>query len=186
LTATVKGNQIKITKEYITGIYGKDSIERLSGHIDAEYAELISQPVLDAARAPEEAFVQLLNAVHIVYGRSDYKVMREIGRYLAKQSISKFYRIFIQFGDPMFVVQRSGSFWRTIHNTGSMKFEAAGAKKARGRLYEFPFPSKAFCSMLLGYFEGVIEMSGRKAVSSCETKCMVDGTGYCEYEVEWE
>ncbi|MFH1415361.1 MAG: hypothetical protein ABIH89_04695 [Elusimicrobiota bacterium] len=144
MIATVKGNQIKITREYITGRSGDNAMERLSGHMNIEYAELVRQPVLDAARAPEEAFIQLLTAVHIVYGSSDYAVCREIGRNLAKESISKFYRIFIKFGDPMFVVQRSGNFWKTIHNTGNLKFEPAGDKKARGRLSEFPFHNKAF------------------------------------------
>ncbi|MFH1415360.1 MAG: V4R domain-containing protein [Elusimicrobiota bacterium] len=40
-------------------------------------------------------------------------------------------------------------------------------------------------SLLLGYFEGVIEMPGKKAVLSRETKCAAAGAGYCEYEVEW-
>ncbi|MCP4652656.1 MAG: hypothetical protein GY858_04655 [Candidatus Omnitrophica bacterium] len=186
MDATVKGNQIKITIDFLKENFGDNALDKLFVHMDQRIKRILSRPILDISRIPETAFSQLIVTAEKVFGSKNYRLSRDIGHYLAHKSVPKFYQIFIKLGDPFFVIKRSQSFWKTIHNTGTLVFEATGPNSTTGQFKDFACPQKEFCSLLLGYFGAVCEMCGYTPISVVETKCICEGDDFCEFAISWK
>ena len=105
---------------------------------------------------------------------------------MAKEIVPKFYMVYIQFGNPSFVVSRAAQFWRLIHDTGDLYVMPVGADALTARLMNKVYPHKAFCAGLIGFCQGVLELSGAKEVSIEEVKCAARGADCCEFEASWK
>lgn len=186
MEALVKGNQIKIAKEFILQKFGADAVDRVLRHLDEKSKQVVSKRNLDAGREPEEAFMAYVAAVEKAFGKGDYQLCREMGIYLAKESMPKFYRIFMKLGDPLFIIKRASQVWSQIHNTGRLEVAAVSEKSASARLIDFKFSNKAFCAMLQGFFQGTLELCGSGNIFMREVNCITEGAEFCEFIGSWE
>lgn len=184
-TPSIKGQSFNILKKFVAERCGDQALVKVFQHLEAGDRELISTVILDISWQPEQSFLNFLNTVDKVLGRGDYALCRKIGIYSAKESVSKFYKIFIRFGDPGFVIEHAGNFWSQIHNHGRLEVRKSSPVSALATVYDFKIPHKAFCHYLEGYFQGVLEMSGAKNILITEIKCVCDGDDCCEFAGEW-
>jgi len=185
-TPCIKGQSYNLLKKYIIEKLGADAWQKILQEINSRDREIASKVILDVSWQPEKPFLNLLNASEKKFGRDDYKLCRSIGNYSAKEGVSRFYKIFIRFGDPGYVIGRAANFWNQIHNHGRLEIRRTTPVSALGGLHGYKTPDKAFCHYLMGYCEGVLEMSGAKNISISEIRCVCDGNEYCEFIGEWK
>ncbi|MCP4652994.1 MAG: hypothetical protein GY858_06395 [Candidatus Omnitrophica bacterium] len=186
MQACIKGNQFLLVKAHITTVFGNDAfnnvLEQMPQHCAASFKKMINS----SSWVPEEAFVELLATADKVLGKGDYKLCEELGSILAKVGIPKFYKIFIQFGNPSFVIQRAPRFWKQLHNTGRLEVIATAKTSVIGRLVDKSHPHKAFCASLIGYFKATLELCGATNISVEELECVCNGNSCCEFAASWK
>ena len=163
----IKGQSYNLLKKYADEKFGADAWQETIQGISSQSREAASKTILDVSWQPEKSFLDLLNALEEKFGRGGYK-------------------LFIKFGDPGYVIQHAVSFWNQIHNHGKLEVSRMTPVSALARLHGYKTPDRAFCNYLIGYFEGVLEMSGAKNISISEVRCVCDGNEYCEFIAEWK
>jgi len=182
----IKGQSYNLLKKYAGEKFGADAWQETIQGMNSKDREAASKIILDVSWQPEKSFLDLLNALEEKFGRGSYKLCRKIGSYSAKESVPRFYKLFIKFGDPAYVIRHAVSFWNQIHNHGKLEVSRTTPVSALARLHGYKTPDRAFCNYLMGYCEGVLEMSGAKNISISEVRCVCDGNEYCEFIGEWK
>ena len=184
---SIRGNLIIFAKEYLTTTFSPYAVDRIIWHMhDEEDIDILSKPILETVWQPQKTFVNFLATAERVYGEGDYELCRKIGLYLAKESIPKFYKIFIRFGNPHFVIRNASKFWQQVNNCGRFEVTLTSPKSCTACLSDFAFPHKAFCFTLVGYCQSTLEISGARNVSFNKTKCVTEGSSVCETIYTWE
>lgn len=183
---SIKGQNISLAKEYLEKTYGPDAVNKVLAVLSVDDRAILSKRIYTGFWEPEKSFVHLLDAADKVLGKGDYGVCFQCGHYSARQAIPKFFKIFIRFGDPLFVIKRGAAMWGQEHNHGRFEVSAQSDHSAVFRLHEYKTPSPAFCAGLRGYCVAVLEMCGAKNVSIVEKQCTCNGASYCEFEAAWE
>jgi predicted hydrocarbon binding protein len=186
MEAQVKGQTILAVKAYIEKKFGTDALSKIIEVMPADLKQVILKTIISGSWQQEKVFIGLLETAELLYGDKRYGLSRDIGLFSAKANISRFYKIFIHFGDPAFVIPRASRFWSQIHNTGQMIGEKISDKSGIARIKGYAFPTKAFCAYLGGYITAILEMSGASKISIKETKCILSGGDCCEFTAIWE
>ncbi len=185
MVPSIKGNQIILAKKFFTQRFGSDALDKILNAMSENNKTIIKKAISSANWEPEEAYIEFLSAADKVFGCGDNSIPFDCGYYLAKEGIPKIYKIFIRFGDPLFVIQRADRFWSQVHSTGRLSVTHTGPNAVIGRLEDKAYPHKAFCASLLGYFKGILELCGIKEGTFKELHCAAQGHGFCEYAITW-
>lgn len=182
---SIKGQNVKQAKEYLLKTFGQEAIAKVLEVLLPEDQEAMGKDYTNFWE-PELSYVHFLEAIEKVFGKGDYSVSFQSGYYSAHKGIPKFFKLFIRFGDPLFVIKRAAAIWGVVHNHGAFEVNGLSAKSAVARLIDYRTPSRAFCASLRGYCTAVLEISGARKVSIVEKQCVCDGGGYCEFDASWE
>lgn len=172
--------------KYINDKYGNDGFLKVLESLSPEDKEVITGKLNPVTLYPMKAYIGLLSAADKIFGKGDYALCGDIGRFEAGETFSGLYKVFLEVGNPQAVIRKASLAWRTLHDAGDLEIEQSNDKYVRGKITNFPDSHKAFCNVLLGYFSKVLEMSGAKNLDVKETKCRVNGDDCCEFELKWE
>lgn len=182
----VKGHQILLSKKYLTQKFGPQCFDTILEKMDSCDREILSKPIYTISWIPEETYAKFLASADTLFGQNYYQLCWEIGHYISRENIPKFFRFFIKFGDPAFVIRRAAQMWRQVHNNGNFEVKLTSPRSVLAYLRDKTFPHKAFCFSLMGYCQGVLELSGAKNVSIREVKCASEGGNVCVFEASWQ
>ena len=183
----VRGLSLTGAIKYIRQNFGENGLNRIMEELEANDTEIIMrEKIKSMSWYSKKAFNNLIKATDKIYGKGDYEICRKMGRFIAEETFSGLYKVFLEFGNPHVVISRASLAWRTLNDTGDLEVEKLSDKYLRGKIKGLYEPNKVFCFNLAGYFERVLEMSGAKNVKVKEIKCHCEGNEYCEYEIGWE
>lgn len=181
----VNGSLVGDIRKYLVEHHGPEAFDRVVGMLDEEDQNELRRLLTSMSWITEKSYANLAAAIDQAYGRGDFSLCRWIGSYQAKVSIPLFYKVFIRFGNPGFVLKRSSSLWSRMHDTGKMELVISDRNNATVRLSDKDYPHKAHCALVMGYCQAVMELSGARSVAVTETRCCCDGAPYCEYRGTW-
>jgi hypothetical protein len=109
--------------------------------------------------------------------------MVKIGKQQAKDDLSGIYKILVTFATIPYVIKHSAQFWKTYHETGQAKAVIVENKnECRFIVEQYPNLPERFREVILGYIEGVIELTGGKMVNV--KKAEANNNGW-EWFVTW-
>lgn len=182
----VKGHHIVFARQYLTETFGPEAFKETITQMDTPEQNSLSKIITSVSWIPEEVYVKFLVAADKLFGKGDFDLCRQIGYYLGKKTVPTLYKFFIKFGDPSFAIRRSTQFWQQLHNNGRLEIISGGPSSVTARLIDKTFPHKAFCASLIGYCQGILELSGAKNISIHEIQCASEGASHCEYVGNWE
>jgi uncharacterized protein (TIGR02265 family) len=171
--------------KYIKQNYGEEGFARVLESLSPEDRDVITGKLNPVTLYPMKAYISLLAAADKVFGKGDYALCSDIGRFEADETFSGLYKVFLEVGNPHAVIKKASLAWRTLHDAGDLEVEQTSDNYVKGKVTNFPDSHKAFCKVMLGYFGKVIEMSGAKNLDVKEIKCRVNGDDCCEFEVRW-
>ena len=172
--------------KYIKQHYAEEGYAKVLESLPPEDKDVVTGKLNPVTLYPMKAYISLLSAADKIFGKGDYALCSDIGRFEADETFSGLYKVFLEVGNPHAVIRKAGLAWRTLHDAGDLEIEQTNDKFVKGKVTNFPDSHKAFCNVMLGYFGKVIEMSGAKNLDVKETKCRVNGDDCCEFEVKWE
>lgn len=183
---SIKGNQVIFAKGYLTEKFGPDAFDKVIEQLDPQSREILTRPILHVGWIPEECFVKFLISIDNLFGKGNYELCYQIGYYLGEISIPQFYRMFLKFGDPLFLVQRAPHLWKQLHNNGRLEVIKVNSHSVIARLIDKAYPHKAFCFYAMGFSKKGLELTGAKHVTIEEVKCVNSGAEFCEFSVSWQ
>ncbi len=182
----IRGISLISSVKYITSNYGEGGFSRVIDSLEQEDKDVMRSKLNAMNWYPVKTYSAFLAAADRIFGKGDYAMCIDIGRYSAEDTFSGLYKVFLEMGNPHFVIRRGHIAWRTIVDTGELEVEQVGDKFAKVKITGFEGPTKPFCMKITGYFGKVLEMSGAKNVKIQETSCATENCPACEYQMEWE
>ncbi len=171
--------------KYLRNTYGEKGFQRIVDSLEPQDREVVMTKDQTLPWYPARAFMNLITAADKIFGTGDRSMCRLIGAFSANESFNGIYRVFIQFTNPRFVINRAALLWRMVYDSGNAEIEYIDNKKVIFRVKDFDSPDKSLCIEIGGYLERVIGMSGAKNVQLSEKQCRVSGGKFCEYEISW-
>jgi len=184
--SNIRGMALAAAVKYIKQTYGEEGFKKVVEAMEAGDREVMAGSLNPVNLYSMKAYNSFLDKADKLLGKGDYELCRQVGIFEARETFTGLYKVFLEVGNPHFVIKKAGLAWRTLHDAGDLEVEQTGDKYVRGKVSNFPDPHKAFCWDLVGYFEKVLEMSGAKNLDVKEIKCRCSGDDCCEFEVRWE
>ena len=185
----VKGGDVKSTLNYLIEKFGPDAPKKVIEQLSQEDRMLFTKPLLTSSWLPEKAFSDLLASADKIFGKGDYSLCYDIGRYNAHNTVPKLYSVFIRMGNPGIVLRSAAIFWRQIHSSGNLIVVEKTSNSAVAHLTDFYHPPRlgnpAFCYAMRGFITEVFEMTGATGRMD-EVQCGALGAPYCIFKGEWK
>lgn len=182
----VKGSAVNARVRFVREKWGEDGWRALRATLDpATRAALEGGGILPHAWFPYAGFIELNVAIDRMYGNGDLQLCYEMGRYGAEVNLPTLYRIFMRFGSPMYLFEKSARLWQVNYDSGRMVPVAEGRSEVRLRIEEFDDPHRAHCMSVLGWASRGLELTGAKLILADEGLCRTRGDEACEMSLKW-
>lgn len=185
----IKGSNFKSLLKYVVDMHGADGPDKVIAQLSPADQRLFDNTIYDGAWLPERVYADLSYATDQVFGRGDYSLCFDIGKYNAFNCVPKLYSLFIRMGSPAFVLKSASNFWRQTHSSGSLVIHEVASNSAIIHLndyYRGNHNNPSFCHGLRGYMSGVLELSGAKDVRMVEEQCGALGASHCIFKCVWK
>jgi hypothetical protein len=182
----VKGSAISARIRYIREKHGEDGLRAVLESLSPEDRAALEGRVLASAWVSYDLFVKLNVAADRKFGRGDYRVCYEMGKYSAEVNLPSIYKLFFRFGSPLFIFRKAARVWDVHYDSGRLVPMQDGPAAVRLRVEEFAQPHRAHCMSVLGWAVKSIELSGSTVTYAEEESCRLRGGTHCEFTLRWQ
>jgi hypothetical protein len=180
----VKGSAFRARMQYVEE-RGAEAAARLLAELDDETRPLARAGFLVNGWYPYAAFIEINRAIDKLFGKGDFALCRELGRYGCDVNLTTLYRVFFRLGSVAFILRRAAAAWRVNYDDGHLNVIEQGEGFVRFRLVGVPEPHRAHCLSVLGWITRAVELSGGKVQDVQET-CRASGQPECEMAIRWK
>ena len=166
--------------------WGSAGKERLLGECDGEMGRLIRRRIPSSSWIPFSYQVALYEAIDRTFGRGDYELCRDIGRFTADYELSTVHRLFMKVARLDVWLKTAGFMWRFYYSEGRLD-PVLESDHRRGdvSIREFHPISTAFCLDFAGWLERTVELAGAGPTRVEHGECLLDGADRCHFHAEW-
>jgi methyl-accepting chemotaxis protein len=185
-----RGIGLRARLDFVVDRYGQAALERVLQRLDPSEQSVLRGQLRDDGEYPTEVLMHLGDAIKDVVGGGKKEFLREMTAHRSRNfdmqpggDLHQYHRA----GDPGFAMRRMDLVMR--HNWGQgvisrvydlgerhIRLEIDHQKKQPRDRCEFNVP---------GWMDGAIEAAGG-IPNVKHTRCMHDGSPFCEYDVQWE
>ena len=186
----VKVTLVTSTMTYIRNTLGEPALRGILATMDSK--ELTAERgLLPSDRVLERTYHDLLvgagKALASTPGsRPPKEYFFEMGRFLAKDGVNKYYQSLIRMFDIKFMLTKSPHIWGLVHSHGMVKIEPVGKNGVYVYIVDYPWPCKEFCYMMRGYIWAVGELTKAEILGLEEQECVMEGAKWCKYFGRWK
>ncbi len=178
-----KGTNFNNLKSWIETRHGEDAWARVLAAMPGGDPVRL-QAIVAVGWYELELQNRLLHAAVDTIGGGDPQVLADYGRFDAERDLTGPQRLFLRFGNPAYVLEKAGDYWRRFYDPGEWKVlrEPDGAT---GTLAGFDAGDEIFCIPLTSYIGRMFELVGARDVRMQHTKCHARGDGSCVFVARW-
>ncbi len=130
------------------------------------------------------AQARLLATIDLVFGKGDYKLLREVGRFMALKDFPRVAKPVAMLLSPGLFVDMSVKIWRLYNSHGSWEV-LRGRREIQASRFRCPEHHPAFCEGTMGWVEGAMLFCGAIDVVATEERCAARGGTCCSIRVRW-
>lgn len=181
-----KGFAIISVLKFMEDNFGSESLIKFKDSASEEMRDFLSKKIISSDWYPFEKFVHLLEETDKIFGTSDFKVCKEIGKFNAKYELSTIHMIILKFISIEKILKLGSSLWGRYFSCGNLDVEIISKGNAKAKIFNFNPISKAFCLELSGWMEKVVEVAGAKSAYVIHKNCILDGKEFCEFDASWK
>lgn len=186
----VKATMVTSMMTFITNTLGEPALQGILATVNARDLPA-RHGLLPSDRVPEKVCHDLLvgagKALAATPGsRKPREYFFEMGRFLAKDMINKYYRPLISIFDIKFMLTKSPHIWSLVHSHGVVKIEPVGNNGVNVYIIDYPLPCKEFCYMMRGYIWAVGELTKAEVLGLEEQECVTEGARCCKFFGQWK
>jgi hypothetical protein len=184
-TIRSKGFTIVSAREFVNERFGEESWKKVVAEIDPAYRDTISSSILASNWNPFELQVAVYTAVDRIFGKGDFQLCRDIGRFSADREHTTIHKATIKLGGLKIWMKLSSLMWNQYHSAGKMACTELDESGGKVLVTDFNPIQKSFCYDLAGWIERTMELAGKKNVTIEHPQCLLDGHPACVYEGRW-
>lgn len=184
-----RGNALLGRLNFVREKYGHEALERVFRRLPPAQEKLLRGGIDPEGEYPPELLAGLTKVIKDELAGGSDTILREMTRYRAHLDIqpgAPLHQHF-RYGDPGFIIRRMDLCLR--HNWGEgviVRCFDLGENHVRMEVDMGRKQSRERCTHNhVGWMEGVIDASGG-IPHITKTKCMHDGSPFCEYDIRWE
>jgi hypothetical protein len=181
-----KGFTIKGALAFVEKNHGAAGKARVLQALDPEDREVASRLILSSEWVPFKTQVALYEAIDKTFGKGDFLLCRDIGRFTSEYELTTINMIFLKLGKLEHWFRAASLMWGRYYSEGSLEvgnFEKGGGSVV---IRDFDPISDAFCRDFSGWLERTVELSGHQNVSMAHPQCVLSGQTHCEFRAWWE
>jgi hypothetical protein len=182
--ANFKGTVFESTRLFALREYGEEGLERVLSQLSAEDRSLLAG-VTAVGWYPVEPVLRFHHALDQVFGNGDYALCVAAGRFSAGWSFNTVLKLFVRFRSPLWLIERATSVWGRYHDTGAWHVSSPAPNRIIGELRDFAVHDPAFCARLRGWLQGAVELTGGRAATISETRCVCRNHEHCTFVLSW-
>ncbi len=181
----VKGSAVTSTSEFIKNKFAERYDEWLNSLLP-QSREIIAGDILPSMWYPmNEGFIEPTRKLCDLFYEGKSKGAWEVGKFSAEMGLKKFYRVFLKFGSPHFLIKRASSIFSLYYTPSKIEVTKEEAKMALLKIVEFPEPSKLVEARIAGWIEKALELTkGNNPVLKIN-KSLADGDNCTEIRISW-
>ena len=128
---------------------------------------------------------RLLVATDQELGRGDYRLIRSLGAFDARENLAGVYRAFLAMLKPEFLAARTGLIWRRYYDTGTMKTLVSRPGYGELQLTDFPDLPLHHEEEIIGWMVTALTMTNAQKIEVSHPRCMARGEPECRFVLRW-
>lgn len=183
-SVTVKGSPVRSLQKFIDSELDPAQRDEVFGRLPPEYAARFRSPILATETIPVHMLNRFTEEAASVRNEPLDAFARRAGREAARDAVKGIYRFFALVLTPPALLSKAGQMWSSLYNRGELRVEEQTSNSARIRLANFPTEA-AGCARLMGWMEGMAELTGAKDVRVEQLQCFAKGGACCEWWLRW-
>lgn len=185
-TAQVKGTILAARLAFVRARGGEALLARVLGRLPEADKKQLSGFILVTSAYPFALNLRLDKAIADELSPGDPNhVFLEMGRASAEVNLSGPQRLFIQQGDPHYLLSFSESIYGYYYSQGKRTYAKTGPSSATVVTTGAERITPGDCLTVIGWYERAIEMSGGSDVKITHAVCAALGADRCQYDVSW-
>ena len=183
-SVTVKGSPVRSLQKFIEAELSPEQHAEALRSLPPEYATRFGTLILPTETVPVHMLNRLTEEAARAKGEPLEMFAMRAGREAAGDAVRGIYRFFAMALTPPALLGKASQMWSTLYNRGQMRVEEQSESSARIRVRDFP-SEVASCARVIGWIQGLAELTGAKHVQVEHTQCFAKGAGCCEWKVDW-
>lgn len=109
----------------------------------------------------------------------------EQGRFSADYGLKGFYKVFIKFGSPHYLVKKGSEILKTYYQPCNIEIVDLGDKTSTMRITKFEEPSKFVEHRIAGWMKRALEMAGVTTSNLIISQSKADGDPFTDFVATW-
>jgi hypothetical protein len=183
--ALTKGIGFRNVRSFAVTRFGDDGFERVLKAVSPEDRRAL-ESIIPVGWYELALYTRLIHCLNRLYGRGDFSLLDELGRYEARQDLTTVHRLFMRVANPGLILEKSMELWRRFHDTGRWDIARdPSGKSATGTLRDWGVVDEGLCMELNGYIQGIISVGSGRDVTVRHTSCRARGAATCVFEGRW-
>ena len=183
-TPTSKGVVLCSARDYVRQTHGDEVLEAVLQRCTAEQRDELVAAVA-SGWYPAELVVAFHRAIMEELSDDVRGEAMAIGRFSADWALNVFYKLFLRFRTPHWLIERASRIWRTYHSTGDWTILPHTDQSMAAQLRDFAIVEPIFCQRLEGWFARAAELTGAPGVVVVHSLCRARGDECCEFRATW-
>ncbi|MEO6324054.1 MAG: hypothetical protein ABIT01_07910 [Thermoanaerobaculia bacterium] len=184
-TVKSKGFTVKGALAYVDATYGPAGHDRLIAALPHATRVTAERTILSSEWLPFQTQVDFYETIDKVFGKGDFALCRDIGRYTSESELSTINRIFLKLGQIELWMRCAGMMWKQYYSAGQLDVEDFAKGRGTIVIRNFHPISRAFCNDLSGWLERTLELSGETGVVVKHPECVLKGDDACYHRGTW-
>lgn len=180
-----KGFTVRGALAFVDARYGPEGRAKLLTCLDPETRGFAERIVLASEWLPFRVQVHMYEGIDKAFGKGDYALCWQVGRFTSEHEMSTINQIFLKLGKLEHWFRAAGLMWNRYYSAGRLEVGDFSKKSGLLRVSDFDPISRAFCLDLAGWFERTAELSGEKDVKLVHSECVLVGGRDCVYQASW-
>jgi hypothetical protein len=189
----IRGTSIIGTLEYVKVKHGEAARQAVVAALRGPVRDVVagSTPLQPYGWYEAGVVVELTATIDRVCGAGNLALAREVGRYVAFQDVSRFFKWLSRMAGPKMLFSRAGSVWSSYYDDGRYVCEPVGDRRVTVRIEDWPAAHPVLCRRLEGWIERGFELTAGKTPLSIREEghrvvdAAVGSRPFCRFVAEW-
>lgn len=183
----VQAGTVRARDAFVEQRFGVEGRQRYRAGASAALRDLLlSQVQPRGGWVDFELFVEAVTLAETLFGKGDYTLAFDIGRFAASYDMGIWKRIVMGRVRPATLMSLAAGVWSHHYDRGRLISRPTGPTGLALSIVDFPRPHRAHCTSIAGWMQGSIEMGPRKNTRVRELSCRASGAAACDFRVSWD
>ncbi|MEB2310817.1 MAG: hypothetical protein OZ921_15915 [Sorangiineae bacterium] len=183
--AGVDPSAIRVRDDFVRDEFGSSAHTRVRDALSPPLRALVMAANPPPGYVDFALFLEMNVVIDRLLGAGDLELVPRMGRYAARQNAGAWQTLFSKTVDIPTFMGIAGGLWHKHYDSGSLIQRRIGESQLEIELRNFAAPHRAHCMSVVGWLEGIFELSPSNRVVVTEPACRASDDDQCLMVLEW-